>query len=89
MQSKAKIGSAIFFALFSVIVFHNLGINNNGGLKNTFNNSNEHCCDPVCDLFHPKAIVKSFAEIVDVIDLSNNANNKDNSDNIILSLLSI
>jgi hypothetical protein len=37
MQSKAKIGSAIMFAVFSVIVFHDLGINNNGGLTNTFN----------------------------------------------------
>ena len=39
MQSKAKIGSAIMFAVFSVIVFHNLGINNNGGLSNPYQNS--------------------------------------------------
>lgn len=36
MQSKAKIGSAVMFALISVIVFHNLGINNDGGLANPF-----------------------------------------------------
>ncbi len=38
MQSKAKIGSDLIFALLSVIVFHNLGINNDGGLVNPFNN---------------------------------------------------
>lgn len=31
MQRQAKIGSALVFALISCIVFHNLGINNNGG----------------------------------------------------------
>ena len=39
LQSKAKIGSALLFAIFCVIVFHNLGINNNGGLTNPFLNS--------------------------------------------------
>jgi hypothetical protein len=31
MQTKAKVGQAIMFALLQVIVFHNVGINNSGG----------------------------------------------------------
>jgi hypothetical protein len=38
LQSKAKIGQAIIFALVGDIVFSNLGINNNGGLTNPYLN---------------------------------------------------
>jgi hypothetical protein len=31
MQTKAKLGQAIVFALLQVIVFHHVGINNSGG----------------------------------------------------------